>query len=415
MKSIMSWKENLPNSWEVKPLKSIALYYVSNVDKIASDSECPVMLCNYTDVYKNDFISLEIEFMESTASAEEISKFGLKIGDIIITKDSESWDDIAVPALVIESSSNLVCGYHLAIIRPKHDVIFSPFLFRCFQSKLLRTQLELASTGVTRYGLPKDEIGKMVLPIPDLNTQRSIASYLDRETALIDSLITAKERQLVLLAEKRQALMTSIVTRGLDPNVNMKDSRVEWLGKVPEKWEVKYLKYAAILRSGENLKSEDMSDDGEFPVYGGNGYRGMYHEHNHEGHYILIGRQGALCGNINYAEGKFWATEHAVVVTIIDGSNTIYLGELLRIMNINQYSVSAAQPGLSVEVISNLKIPSPPISEQNEIVTYLQKETFTLDALQAATNRSIGLLKERRAALISAVVTGQFDIQNNEN
>lgn len=253
MNSVLEWTSNLPDSWEVKPLKSIAAYSVSNVDKIPSDDEEPVMLCNYTDVYKNDYINLGIDFMRSTATVKEVEKFGLQIGDVLITKDSESWDDIAIPALVVETDKNLLCGYHLAMIRPDADKIYGAFLFRCLQSKTLRIQLELASTGVTRYGLPKGEIGNFILPLPPLPTQRRIAAYLDRETAHIDTLIAAKERLLLLMAEKRQALIARAVTRGLDEAVTLKDSGVAWLGEVPEGWEVERTKW---LFKERNQRSE---------------------------------------------------------------------------------------------------------------------------------------------------------------
>ena len=114
----INWLREVPAHWEVKRLKGAATYWVSNVDKVAVDEETPVRLCNYTDVYYNDQIRLEMGLMETTATPQEIRQFGLQVGDVLITKDSEDWTDIAVPALVVESAPDLVCGYHLAIVRP---------------------------------------------------------------------------------------------------------------------------------------------------------------------------------------------------------------------------------------------------------------------------------------------------------
>jgi type I restriction enzyme S subunit len=229
----LKWADTIPPSWEIKPLRAVAEYVVSNVDKVLSEHELPVRLCNYTDVYNNEFITLTIDFMQATATEAEISRFGIEIDDVIITKDSESWDDIGVPALVRETASDLVCGYHLALLRPLNQVILGAFLFRCLQAKPIRVQLELAANGVTRFGIPKSEIGVLSIPIPPLATQQDIAGYLDRETARIDALIAAKERLLELLAEKRRALITSAVTRGLDPDVPLRDSGIPWLGEIP--------------------------------------------------------------------------------------------------------------------------------------------------------------------------------------
>jgi len=184
-----------------------------------------------------------------------------------------------------------------------------------------------------------------------------------------------------------------------------KDSGVQWLGQVPEHWEVKRLSYLALLKSGESITSEQIAEGGDYPVYGGNGLRGNYLAYTHEGSFVLIGRQGALCGNINYATGRFWASEHAVVVNPLEAIATRWLGELLYSMNLNQYSVSAAQPGLSVSQIGSLKIPVPPLPEQTAIADFLDWETGRIDTLVAKKRRLIALLGEKRTALISRTVT----------
>ena len=175
--------------------------------------------------------------------------------------------------------------------------------------------------------------------------------------------------------------------------------------RYPAHWSSQKLKHVASLKSGEGITSNDISDLGKYPVYGGNGVRGYTSSYTHEGTYPLIGRQGALCGNVNYASGKFWASEHAVVVHVRDGHLVRWLGEVLRSMNLNQYSQSAAQPGISVEVIENLPIPVPPQPEQEVIATYLDRETARIERLIAAKERMLALLEEKRAALISRVVT----------
>lgn len=184
-----------------------------------------------------------------------------------------------------------------------------------------------------------------------------------------------------------------------------KESGVQWLGKVPGHWDVKRLSYMALLKSGDSITSEQIAEGGEYPVFGGNGLRGYYSEYTHEGTFILIGRQGALCGNINYASGRFWASEHAVVVNPLSSFAVKWLGELLYAMNLNQYSVSAAQPGLSVSQISSLRIPVPPSIEQTAIANFLDRETGWIDTLVAKKRRLVSLLKEKRTALISRTVT----------
>lgn len=406
----------LPEGWRTVPIKAACYYTVSNVDKHSLEDEIPVRLCNYTDVYKNDRVSPDLELMSATATKDEIDKFRLEVGDVVITKDSESWDDIAIAAYVEGTAEDFVCGYHLAFMRPKSGLLDGRFLFRCVQSRPVALQLELEATGVTRYGLPKGAIGNALIPLPTLETQRLIADYLDRETTRIDALVTEKEKMLALLEEKRAALISRAITRGLDESAPLKPSGLDWLGDIPAHWETKKLKHVASLKSGETITADSISDTGDYPVYGGNGFRGFTSEYTHVGDYVLIGRQGALCGNINYASGQFWASEHAVVATIKLDDDVFWLGELLRFMNLNQYSQSAAQPGISVEVVENLKIPVPPVTEQVQIAAYMKKESDFIEAIREEVSKTTALLKERRAALITAAVTGQIateDVKQN--
>lgn len=188
-----------------------------------------------------------------------------------------------------------------------------------------------------------------------------------------------------------------------------KDSGINWLGKIPAHWELKRLHHIARLRSGETMTADMMDENAEFPVYGGNGLRGYFDSYTHEGDYVLIGRQGALCGNINYATGKFWASEHAVVVSPTIELETFWLGELLRTMNLNQYSTSAAQPGISVEMIGRLKLPFPSLSEQESIARFLDYKIAQIDALIAKKENLLAKLAEKRTALISQAVTKGLD------
>jgi type I restriction enzyme S subunit len=184
-----------------------------------------------------------------------------------------------------------------------------------------------------------------------------------------------------------------------------KASGFEWIGETPEHWRLITLKFIADLKSGESIDASNIKSNGNYPVYGGNGLRGYTSTFTHEGFFVLIGRQGALCGNINYAQGKFWASEHAVVCTLKGKDTPKWFGELLRTMNLNQYSVSAAQPGLSVDRIKNLKIPVPSIPEQTAIANFLDHKTAQIDAAISKHRQLIELLWEHRAALINEAVT----------
>ncbi|MDR4506749.1 MAG: restriction endonuclease subunit S [Candidatus Brocadiaceae bacterium] len=418
--SDVEWIGEIPEHWEINRLKYEALVQSSNVDKKSNEDEKDVLLCNYMDVYKNEFIDESMNFMEATATEDEIRRFKIVKGDVLVTKDSETPDDIANPALVKNDLENVVCAYHLTQIRPTRKKLYGEYLFRLFQEHKFNGQFQVNANGVTRFGLSISSFSDAYIPLPTTDEQTSIANYLDKKTAQIDQLIAKKQQLIELLKEERTAIINYAVTKGIDPHVKLKPSGlsacghaqagIEWLGDIPEHWEIKKLKYVANLKSGDSISADNIRQEDEYPVYVGNGLRGFTSDYSHEGELVLIGRQGALCGNINYAKGKFWASEHAIVVSRFNKDNIIWLGELLRVMNLNQYSISAAQPGLSVERIQNLFIPYPAVEEQQEIGKHIETHSQRIECTVAKIMKEIKLLQEYRTALISEVVTGKIKV-----
>ena len=159
--------------------------------------------------------------------------------------------------------------------------------------------------------------------------------------------------------------------RALRRYSSYRESNVPWLGEVPTHWDVRRIKTLCGMKSGENITAISIDPVGQYPVYGGNGIRGYTSSYTHDGQYVLIGRQGALCGNIHIVRGQFWPSEHAVVATLHHGHRVGWFGHILAAMNLNQHSIAAAQPGLAVERILELWLPVPPLQEQTAIVSFL--------------------------------------------
>lgn len=220
----LEWVPQIPEHWEVRKLKHIATVTFSNVDKKSDDGEVSVRLCNYTDVYYNDYITPDLEFMEATATPDEISKFKLEPGDVLVTKDSEEWSDIAVPAHVSAGLNGVLCGYHLALIRPRAEVIHGDYLFRAFAARGVNDQFRVEATGITRYGLGKYPLDNALFPVPPVEEQRAIAAFLDRKTQMIYRLVAkiehlggkVGETKASLLREYKSALLTAAVTGKID-------------------------------------------------------------------------------------------------------------------------------------------------------------------------------------------------------
>ena len=274
-------------------------------------------------------------------------------------------------------------------------------------------ELQVRSKGIwtSRLQLTDEAFLDAPFPIPPPEEQSAITRYLDDAGQRIWAYVSAKERLIALLEEERQAIIHQAVTRGLDPNVKLKPSGVEWVGDVPEHWEVRRLKTLCSMKSGDGITTEAIEPTGKYPVYGGNGLRGYTTEYTHDGRYALIGRQGALCGNVHDVQGRFWASEHAVVASLQPHNNMEWFVTLLEAMNLNQYSISAAQPGLAVDRVMNLWAPVPHAQEQTRIGGHIAELTVGINSAIDHARRQIGLMEEYQARLIADVGTGKIDVR----
>lgn len=212
----IEWLGKVPKHWEVKKLKFNGMVRFSNVNKKTEEGELSVYLCNYVDVYYNEIITSNLDFMEATATLEEIKKFQLRIGDVLVTKDSEEWDDIAIPAYVSFEKKNLLCGYHLAQIRPYLSLINGKFLFWLLSANCINYQFRIEASGVTRFGLSNYALSNAIIPIPPMKEQEKITLFLDHKTRQIDEQIRQERKSIELLKEYRTALISEVVTGKID-------------------------------------------------------------------------------------------------------------------------------------------------------------------------------------------------------
>ncbi|QML63021.1 restriction endonuclease subunit S [Escherichia coli] len=396
----VEWIDAIPFHWEVLPTFSLC---EASTKKNIDGAENNVLSLSYGKIIPRD-IETNFGLLPESFNTYQI----VENGDIILRLTDLQNDKNSLRVGLVKQKGIITSAY---LKLNSQGSMLSEYLYRLLHS-YDTTKVFYGMGGGLRQSMKFEDFRRLPLLLPSKNEQGKIIDFLDHETAKIDNLIEKQQQLIELLKEKRQAVISHAVTKGLNPDVPMKDSGVEWLGEVPKHWHICKLKWFANLKGGDFITSNSIEPEGNYPVYGGNGLRGYYSHFTHNGEYVLIGRQGALCGNINYAIGKFWASEHAVVVTPNERAVTIWLGELLRIMNLNQYSVSAAQPGLAVERITDLYIPIPPYQEQINIGTYISKYISLDKKLIEHSTDNIELLKERRTALISAAVTGKIDLRN---
>ena len=431
----VDWLGDVPSHWEVRRLRTVAEMRVSNVDKHVKDGELPVRLCNYVDVYKNDRITEDIAFMRATATASETERFRLEVGDVLITKDSETWNDIGVPALVEHTAGDLVCGYHLALLRPSKISLDGAFLLRALQNPTIGYQFHISAKGVTRYGLTHEAVKSVLVPLPPLHEQRAIARYLDHVDRRIQRYIEAKEKLITLLQEARQAIIHRAVTRGLDLSVPLKPSGVEWLGDMPAHWEVRRLRYLIEggLIYGANAAAEH--DNPNWPRYlritdfGLDGklrddtFRSLPPETAKD--YLvkpddlLLARSGATVGKAFLVTSEIGQACHAgYLIRARPKAGLIDPGFLFAFTQSSAFScwkdsvfIIATIQNISAEKYASLPVPTPPLEEQKKIVVHLDEATAAIDAAIDTARRQVEFMTEYRASLIAHVVTGKLDVR----
>ena len=402
------WLGDVPEHWGVAQLGRIGVF--SKGSGGTKDDEVPdgIPCVRYGDLYTThkSFISQTRSYISpaKASSYTTISK-----GDVLFPTSGETIEEIGKSAVNL-MDADVRCGGDLIIFRPTvpMEPKFAGYALDCPASQ---TQKSLMGRGITIMHIYSGQLKYLWLPLPPFAEQAAIVRYLDYADRRIRRYISAKRRLIALLEEEKQAVINQAVTRGLDPNVRLMPSGVEWLGDVPEDWEVRRLKTICGMKSGDGITAEAIEASGDFPIYGGNGLRGYTSRYTHDGEFALIGRQGALCGNVHTVDGKFWASEHAVVATLYTGHNVNWFGAILTAMNLNQYSIAAAQPGLAVERVLNLLLPVPPKEEQKHIANRLEESTSHINAAIARSNRQIELLEEYRTRLIADVMTGKVDVR----
>jgi type I restriction enzyme S subunit len=335
-------------------------------------------------------------------------------GDVIISTVRTYLQAIAP---VENPPQNLIVSTGFAVVRPS-SALDHRFCKYALRANRFLWEVESRSTGVSYPAINASDLGDIKVSLPELGTQRLIANYLDRETARIDGLIAEKERMLALLEEKRAALISRVVTRGLDHNAPLKPSGQEWLGEIPAHWDVLPLRWFAQISSGDFLSNDaivkEPTDEVAVPVIGGNGVLGYTAQGNAESA-LVVGRVGALCGNVHYIDGISWVTDNALLLRVSGRFVPPYLREVLHLMQLNTLANQSAQPLITGEMVKAQKVPSPPLHEQKTIIIYLKESLSEYSALLLEIRNSLSLLEERRAALITAAVTGQIPLNEMQN
>jgi len=223
----------VPDGWRVVRLGDVADVAFSGVDKRTMPEETPVLLCNYTDVFYNQRITPDMDFMPATATDTERERWQLKRGDVLFTKDSETADEIGIPSVVADDMPGVLCGYHLGVARPSPALVDGPFLAAALNSSASRHHFTRVANGVTRFGLTLDAARSVPVLLPPLPEQHAIADVLDS----IDASIERTEAVIAATETLRDSLLHELLTRGV-PGWHTEWKDVPGIGTIPADWEV---------------------------------------------------------------------------------------------------------------------------------------------------------------------------------
>ena len=410
------WIGDIPQQWKIKRLKDLVNPKITD-----GPHETPELVDDEDGI---PFISAEAitenginyEARGGNISVEQDRIYSLKCkpkrDDIFIVKSGSTTGRIGY----VDTDLNFNIWSPLALVRSNNKTS-SRFLYHFLSSDCIQRQIQNSWSFGTQPNIGMGVIERLRLAIPEYDEQLTIANYLDDQTQKIDRLIANKKTQAEKLKELRQIEINNAVTKGLNPNAEMKDSGIEWLGKIPKHWDVKHLKRAFKFFNNIRipLSSEERADlENIYDYYGASGIIDKVDRYLFDGDFILIGEDGA---NLVFrstplafkASGKFWVNNHAHILQPIKG-DIDYNTFMLESLDYSIYISGSAQPKLTIEALSSMRVIVPPKDEQIEIANYLKERTTAIDQLIKNIEAQIEKLQELRKIKIYEAVTGKIKI-----
>ena len=369
---------------------------------------------------------VDYRFEDAPSRARRI----VRHGDVIISTVRTYLQAIAP---VENPPQNLIVSTGFAVVRPS-SVLDHRFCKYALRANRFLWEVESRSTGVSYPAINASDLGDIKVSLPELGTQRLIANYLDRETARIDGLIAEKERMLALLEEKRAALISRVVTRGLDPNAPLKPSGQEWLGEIPAHWELWRLKHLASEALSYGANEAALEDNPEWPRFvritdiAADGslrdetFKSLSPEIAEpfllDDGDLLFARSGATVGK-SFIYRPSWGTAcfagylirfRSDISKVLPDFLSLYAQSVAYWHQVSTGTIQATIQNFSAEKYADIIVPIPPMNTQQEIVAAMEKEQARFDSLTSQISNSLALMKERRSALITAAVTGQIPL-----
>jgi type I restriction enzyme S subunit len=413
----VEWLGEVPAHWEVMPLKRDLEFLTSGSRGWAEHYSDNGSLFLRIGNLRRDGITLDLSDLQrvEVPDGAEGARTCTRPGDLLFSITAY----LGSVAVVPEDLEEAYVSQHVALARLKRRRLLPQWAAYLTVSHVGQNQLATSGYGGTKIQLGLGDVADIGMTVPPLVEQQVIAAFLERETAKIDALVAEQQRLIELLKEKRQAVISHAVTKGLNPDAPMKDSGIEWLGEVPAHWAVGSIKrFLTSLDSRRiPLSGEERSvRSGEYPYYGASGIIDWIDEYIFDQELVLVSEDGANLINRStpiafVARGKYWVNNHAHILRPFDDV-VDYWADRIESIDLFPFVTGSAQPKLTIDALMNLVIAVPPTrNDRLEIKEACRQVRGELSALIGEAEKAVALLQERRSALISAAVTGQIDVR----
>ena len=419
------WMKEIPMNWEKSRIRMVGDLYGGLTGKRGGDFNDEDNPSNkpfipFTNIFNNTYISKDHFQFVNVEDGENQNRV-LK-NDLFFLMSSESYEDLGKCSVLLEEVEELYLNSFCKGLRIKDSKVNPLFLNYQLLGSLHKEMISVEGNGFTRINLRQDRLLEIPVFIPPLHEQQQIVSFLDTKTSLIDSLIEKTQRKIELLKEKRTSLINEVVTNGLNPNVEMKDSRVEWIGEIPENWYWKRMCYmfrpVSIKNTSGEMNLSVYRDYGVIPTNSRDDNHNVISEDTSNYKLVDVGdfvmnKMKCWMGSLGLSDYRGIVSPSYTVMKPLTQNNRKYLHYLLRSqVYIPQYKklsygVREGQWDLRFEDFRELPCLIPPLSEQQRIVEYLDEQTQLIDNTISIEEKRIELLKEYRQSLISEVVTGK--------
>jgi len=405
------WLGDVPSHWEVRRLRTVL--------RLRNEKNSPVKT--------EQILSLSIAHGVTLYSHEGRGGNKRK-GDITAYKIAHAGDivlnsmNVIVGAVGLSRYTGAISPVYYALF-PATDEVDIKYYDKVFGNPAFQRYLLIYGKGILikksntgklntiRMKISPDDLKGTLLPIPPKDEQQQIARLLDWKTAQINKFIRNKRRLIELLKEQKQNVINQAVTRGLDPNVKLKPSGVEWIGDIPERWEVRRLKFLARIRNGQDYK--EVEADSGYPVMGSGGQFAYASAFMYEGESVLFGRKGTIDKPL-YINGRFWTVDTMFYTEVSKHVSAKFLYYSALSFPFDFYSTKTALPSMTQQDLGNHPVALPPMDEQELIIQFIEEESKLIDQAIIRAQREIELMREYRTRLISDVVTGQVDVRGIE-